>query len=164
MLTALQIVTIVRTLITAMQSDQQIADTLNAMGVFASTDSPSHAEPLATAQPVVKTFTARVGIAPSVKYKLVPGMTLARLQAKLPDGTRVRQIAELIASSPDGITKREVLAAIREYEPNAGPGVAMSAIHGLQQREIVRSVPLDPVAASPKAKLTAQIRKPLAKR
>lgn len=152
---AIHIVTIVRTLIEAGQSDSDIAATLAMMG-FAAIDNASTDQ----LERTIATRRASSGIAPSVTYKLKPGITAKRIAEMLPAGTRALQIAELIASAQTGITKREVLAAIREHEPEAKPGVAMSAIHGLQLRGIVVSVPLATVAKA-KQVPSAVIRKPL---
>jgi hypothetical protein len=71
------------------------------------------------------------------------------LQAKL--NGRQLQVATLIAKYPNGITKRDVRDKLQITN-----GAAMSAIHGLQTRDIVKSVPLGVPAAVPVKRTAAK--------
>lgn len=147
---AFQIVTIVRALLDSDQTIEQIAATLQAMGVGGQTPRTA-LQPVATVanapQPTGNgaannmPITARVaagqaGIQPMVKYTLAPGWTLQTAFDRLGNAIRLREVVQHIAQFPDGITKRDLRAQLG----HASPGVTMSAIHGLQQRGIVQSV------------------------
>lgn len=142
---AFQIVTIVRALLDGGQTNEQIATTLQAMGVGGQTPRTAlqPVAPVANAPQRVANMpiTARVaagqaGIQPMVKYTLAPGWTLQTALDRLGNAIRLREVVQHIAQFPDGITKRDLRAQLG----HDSPGVTMSAIHGLQQRGIVQSV------------------------
>lgn len=143
------IVSIIRVLVADGQSDEQIAQTIEAMGGFGNSPSEPIASPESNDQPAINapapaTGNRRGGLAPSVKYHTLPGITSKRI-ASLPP--RLAQVGALIAKhNRDGITKRAVMDALKITK-----GAAMSAIHGLQTAGIVRSVPIEPITpAKPK--------------
>lgn len=76
------------------------------------------------------------GAQPTVKYTMAnAGITSARL-AKALNG-RLLQVASVILKHKSGITKRDLRDSLEITN-----GAAMSAIHGLQTRGFVKSVPL----------------------
>jgi len=186
MLNAFTVVTVVRALIAGGQTDQQIAATLETMGI----ESPNAAQPIATAPqaavnrfpttadplPAVPRFptTAQATtpiqagngspLMPAVKYVVKPAYRTAQALANaVKPGTRGFQIATQIMTYADGVTKRKLLTDLLTIDPSATDGAVMSGIHGLQMRGVVESIALHaappvpaPVLTVPAAVIDAQ--------